>query len=594
MRCAETTRVSYGTPSRSSVSAAALHRLPVRLRAHDDADQRFHAADCSIDERLLRAEGFAQQAEQLRGSRRSPRPSAVRARAALDQRPSRLRRRCRDTSAASSLEAPRLPATSGRAIARCAGSAAPRRARARVSRSSAARIGSASILRISLPMYCFCRYRPPCAVILRASSTASRRFSGSGSAFSSESGRSMSASPSDCRSSLRALALALAGAVGRRRTSAERSVAYSCSQDRAFGAVVGLQPRYKSQPMQSTACSNPVACSAQLLAAGSARPRRPRARAKRAGSVRAMRKSASASRPVCPSPRGCGEVETLEYQRDRGMGVTVYRGKRKGSASTGDLSAGAIRDIGREGLQHRRLHRRGRVRGLAGPRHAGARLSRPRSVSSLVDRSGCRRASWRSPARRRRWMPTRASAIPRARRCRVIAGCACSAIRSASSAASPTTVAQPELRRRRRSRRGDAARLLVQHGSRLARSRRRRQHRQAGGSARAASAQRAQACRRVTAPVLFVPELARGLFGSFLGAIRGGSQYRRASFLLDAAGEQVFPEWMQISERPHLRKALEQRAVRQRGRRDARSRDRRGRRAARLRAEHATRPASSD
>ena len=39
-----------------------------------------------------------------------------------------------------------------------------------------------------------------------------------------------------------------------------------------------------------------------------------------------------------------GEVETLEYQRDRGMGVTVYRGKRKGSASTGDLTASAIRD----------------------------------------------------------------------------------------------------------------------------------------------------------------------------------------------------------------------------------------------------------
>ena len=37
-----------------------------------------------------------------------------------------------------------------------------------------------------------------------------------------------------------------------------------------------------------------------------------------------------------------GDVETLEYQRDRGMGVTVYRGKRKGSASTGDLSHQAI------------------------------------------------------------------------------------------------------------------------------------------------------------------------------------------------------------------------------------------------------------
>ena len=56
--------------------------------------------------------------------------------------------------------------------------------------------------------------------------------------------------------------------------------------------------------------------------------------------------------------------------------------------------------------------------------------------------------------------------------------------------------------------------------------------------------------------MLFVPELARGLFGHFLGAIRGGSQYRRASFLLDAAGQQVFPAWMQISERPHIPKAL--------------------------------------
>ena len=36
--------------------------------------------------------------------------------------------------------------------------------------------------------------------------------------------------------------------------------------------------------------------------------------------------------------------ETLEYQRDRGMGVTVYRGKRKGSASTADLSERAIRE----------------------------------------------------------------------------------------------------------------------------------------------------------------------------------------------------------------------------------------------------------
>ena len=58
------------------------------------------------------------------------------------------------------------------------------------------------------------------------------------------------------------------------------------------------------------------------------------------------------------------------------------------------------------------------------------------------------------------------------------------------------------------------------------------------------------------APVLFSPEVARGLIGHFIGAIRGGSQYRRASFLLDAAGQRLFPDWFSISERPHLAKAL--------------------------------------
>jgi PmbA protein len=58
------------------------------------------------------------------------------------------------------------------------------------------------------------------------------------------------------------------------------------------------------------------------------------------------------------------------------------------------------------------------------------------------------------------------------------------------------------------------------------------------------------------APVLFNPDVARGLIGHFLGAIRGGSQYRRASFLLDAAGQQLFPGWFALSERPHLIKAL--------------------------------------
>jgi PmbA protein len=55
-------------------------------------------------------------------------------------------------------------------------------------------------------------------------------------------------------------------------------------------------------------------------------------------------------------------------------------------------------------------------------------------------------------------------------------------------------------------------------------------------------------------PVLFAPELARGLVGHLLGAVSGGSLYRRASFLLDHLGQPVMPAWVNIDERPHLRR----------------------------------------
>jgi PmbA protein len=58
------------------------------------------------------------------------------------------------------------------------------------------------------------------------------------------------------------------------------------------------------------------------------------------------------------------------------------------------------------------------------------------------------------------------------------------------------------------------------------------------------------------AAVLFVPEMARGLIGHFGAAIRGSSQYRQSSFLLNAAGQQIFPKGFSIAERPHIPKAM--------------------------------------
>ncbi|WP_439214082.1 metalloprotease PmbA [Duffyella gerundensis] len=58
------------------------------------------------------------------------------------------------------------------------------------------------------------------------------------------------------------------------------------------------------------------------------------------------------------------------------------------------------------------------------------------------------------------------------------------------------------------------------------------------------------------APVLFGREVATGLFGHLVGAISGSSVYRKSTFLLDAMGQQILPEWLTINEQPHLLKGL--------------------------------------
>ena len=57
-------------------------------------------------------------------------------------------------------------------------------------------------------------------------------------------------------------------------------------------------------------------------------------------------------------------------------------------------------------------------------------------------------------------------------------------------------------------------------------------------------------------PVLFEPNVARSILGHFFSAINGGSLYRDASFLTDSLGQKIFPEWLSISEDPHIKTAL--------------------------------------
>lgn len=57
-------------------------------------------------------------------------------------------------------------------------------------------------------------------------------------------------------------------------------------------------------------------------------------------------------------------------------------------------------------------------------------------------------------------------------------------------------------------------------------------------------------------PVIYAAECAGSLIGNFIAAIRGASLYRKSSFLLNCLGQQIFPEFLRIHEQPHLPKAL--------------------------------------
>jgi PmbA protein len=65
---------------------------------------------------------------------------------------------------------------------------------------------------------------------------------------------------------------------------------------------------------------------------------------------------------------------------------------------------------------------------------------------------------------------------------------------------------------------------------------------------------RALSTRKV--PVIYPAEYAKGLFGHLIAAIRGTAQYRRASFLLDAVGQQVLPSFIDIDEDPWIPRGL--------------------------------------
>ena len=249
-----------------------------------------------------------------------------------------------------------------------------------------------------------------------------------------------------------------------------------------------------------------------------------------------------------------GEVETIEYNRDKGVGVTVYVGQRRGHASTSDFSDDAIRATVDKALAIARYTAEDPCAGLADP----DRLARAWPDLDLYH-------PWELSVEEAIALGRETEAAALAVDPRITNSEGASVSRSESEFVYANTLGFRGGYRSSRHHidcavigeagRRDAARRLVHGGARArticcAAA-------EVGRIAGERTARRLGARKLGTleCPVLFEAPEAGDLLGSFVQAVSGGSLYRKSSFLLDSLGKQVFAPHVNVREEPHLLRA---------------------------------------
>jgi PmbA protein len=249
-----------------------------------------------------------------------------------------------------------------------------------------------------------------------------------------------------------------------------------------------------------------------------------------------------------------GEVETVEYQRDRGMGITVYFGKRKGSASTADLSPRAVAETVEKACDIARYTAEDECSGLADPDELARDipdldLDHPWDLppEQAVETARVCEAAGREVDTR--ITNSEGASVSSHRGVRVYGNSHgfLEGFPSTSHSVSCVLLAQTG---------EDMQRDYWYASARDARELESSESIGRKAGERAVARLGARKIGTQKARVLYAPEVARGLIGHFLGAVRGSSQYRKSSFLLGASGQQLFPSFVELRERPHIKKAL--------------------------------------
>ncbi|HEX8740530.1 MAG TPA: metalloprotease PmbA [Casimicrobiaceae bacterium] len=248
-----------------------------------------------------------------------------------------------------------------------------------------------------------------------------------------------------------------------------------------------------------------------------------------------------------------GDVETITWHRDKGVGVTVYVGARRGHASTADFADDALQEAVSKAVAIARYTEEDPAAGLADP----ARLARSSRDLDLyhpwaldVDTAvalGCE-AEAAALAVDPRLTNSEGAGVSHGASEFVYANSNgfCGGYRSSRHSIDCSVVGEENGSMQRdywyTSARAPGDLVSASEVGRIAGER----------TVRRLGAKR---LGTLTCPVLFEAPEAADLLGAFVHAVSGGTLYRRTSFLMDSVGTQVFARGVTIREEPHLLRA---------------------------------------
>lgn len=248
------------------------------------------------------------------------------------------------------------------------------------------------------------------------------------------------------------------------------------------------------------------------------------------------------------------ELETVEFNRDQGFGITLYVGQRKASASTTSTDAKAIQETVAAALEIAKHTSEDECAGLGDAQLMAKdlpdlELFYPWNISpdeAIKKSLNCEAAAF---AADKRIVNADGTSLNTWQGCRVygnsqgfIGGYA-----STNHSMSCVMIAEHKGQMQRDywydvKLAGNQLESEIAIGQKAAE--------------RTVSRLGARSIATCQVPVLFASEVAGGLFGHLLGAISGGSIYRKTSFLEGQVGKQLLPNWLSIEERPNLKAAI--------------------------------------